>query len=196
MPDVLRNIYLVCIIVGIAVPLLNVILGAIGGIFDFDLDFDSADGLDSVFPISTHTLSFSAVVFGALGRLLLFLLPDSLPWLSLVIALPLGLVAGLLLHRFVIRPLRSNHPRANDIRDLRWKEGTVKLELRQDFIGSITVLSATGSLVTYSAKPVNWVSVIPVGAKVMVVEVDEEKSLCIVSPLEEASSYFEHTSNQ
>lgn len=187
MPEVLRNIYLVCIIVGIAVPLLNVILGAIGGIFDFDLDFDSADGLDSVFPISTHTLSFSAVVFGALGRLLLFLLPDSLPWLSLVIALPLGLVAGLLLHRFVIRPLRSNHPRANDIRDLRWKEGTVKLELRQDF---------TGSLVTYSAKPVNWISVIPVGAKVMVVEVDEEKSLCIVSPLEEASSYFEHTSNQ
>ena len=83
--------------------------------------------------------------------------------------------------RFVIRPLKRNNPQALRMEDLPGMKGTVKLELRQDFTGTIIVLSSIGSQITYSAKPIPEVEKIPVGTQVVIMDVGEDR-VCIVRP--------------
>ena len=59
------------------------------------------------------------------------------------------------------------------------------LELRDDFVGTIRVHSASGSLVSYDARPAEGIARIPVGQAVTVVEVDPERMVCIAAPLED-----------
>ena len=60
-----------------------------------------------------------------------------------------------------------------------------KLGVRPDFTGTITVLSATGSKVTYSARPAPWVEgEIPPGTEVLIVEIDEGEGVCVVCPMD------------
>ncbi|MFQ8759775.1 MAG: hypothetical protein ACLSAF_10445 [Intestinimonas sp.] len=82
-----------------------------------------------------------------------------------ILALQAGVLAGFLLGWFVIRPLKRNRPYATNIRALRGQRATVQLEARSDFTGTIRALSATGSLVTYDARPVEGVEKIPVGTR-------------------------------
>lgn len=153
---------------------------------DVDLDADLDVGADAPaghgkLPVNLMTLSLSAVVFGALGRLFLGFLP---PVWAVVLALQLGVLAGFLLGWFVIRPLKRNRAYAANIRALRGRTAEVALEARSDFTGTIRALSATGSLVSYDARPVEGVERLPIGAKVRIVDVDPEKNLCWVKPLE------------
>lgn len=200
-----------CFIVGgFVVPVLNMVTGVIGGALgggtdldadaDFDIDPDmdidpvpdldadlatdvdpAADAGYGKLPVNLMTLSLTAVVFGAVGRLLLGKLPA--PW-AVILALQAGVLAGFLLGWFVIRPLKRNRPYATNIRALRGQRATVQLEARSDFTGTIRALSATGSLVTYDARPVEGVEKIPVGTEVSIVDVDAGKGLCLVRPLE------------
>lgn len=50
-----------------------------------------------------------------------------------------GLLAGWLLGRFVILPLKRNRSYAAGIREIKGQEGVVTLELRDDFVGTIRV---------------------------------------------------------
>ena len=155
---------------------------------DLDLSADASTDVPAIpkahgkLPVNLMTLSLSAVVFGAVGRLLLGKLPDL--W-AVVLALQAGVLGGFLLGWFVIRPLKQNRAYAANIRALRGRTATVKLELRDDFVGTIEVLSATGTLVSYSAKPVSGVPKIVKGQLVSIVDVDPEKSVCTVRPLEQ-----------
>lgn len=196
---------------GFVVPVLNVAIGAIGGALDLgggdvdldadvdldvDLDLDadldvdlSADveasgaqaGGQGRLPVNLMTLSLTAVVFGAVGRLLLKALS---PFWAVVLSLQAGVFAGFLLGWFVIRPLKMNRAYASNIRALRGRTAQVALEARSDFTGTIRTLSATGSLVSYDARPVEGVDKIPVGTEVSIVDVDKEKGLCWIRPLE------------
>ena len=154
---------------------------------DLDLSADAASDVPAVpkahgkLPVNLMTLSLSAVIFGAVGRLLLGKLPDL--W-AVILALQAGVLGGFLLGWFVIRPLKQNRAYAANIRALRGRTATVQLELRDDFTGTIEVLSATGTLVSYSAKPVEGVSKIAKGQLVSIVDVDPDKSVCTVRPLE------------
>ena len=71
------------------------------------------------------------------------------------------------------------------IREIKGQEGVVTLELRDDFVGTIRVHSASGSLVSYDARPAEGIARIPVGQAVTVVEVDPERMVCIAAPLED-----------
>lgn len=175
----LSVIFICCMAGGLVIPVLDIVSGALGGALDFDVDFDA----DGAVPVSLMSISFSAVVFGAVGRLLLlFHLP---PLLCVALAAVLGILGGWAVMRFIIRPLKKSFPRAQSIRDLRWKEGVVKLGVRPDFTGTITVLSATGSKVTYSARPAPWVEgEIPPGTEVLIVEIDEGEGVCVVCPMD------------
>ena len=132
--------------------------------------------------INLMTLSRTAVVFGAVGRLCLTRLP---PAAGLVVSAASGLLAGWLLGRFVILPLKRNRSYAAGIREIKGQEGVVTLELRDDFVGTIRVHSASGSLVSYDARPAEGIARIPVGQAVTVVEVDPERMVCIAAPLED-----------
>ena len=132
--------------------------------------------------INLMTLSLTAVVFGAVGRLCLTRLP---PVSGLLAAAASGLLAGWLLGRFVILPLKRNRACAAGIREIKGQEGVVTLELRDDFVGTIRVRSASGSVVSYDARPAAGIARIPVGQTVAVVEVDPDKMVCIAAPLED-----------
>ncbi|NCB63773.1 MAG: hypothetical protein EOM52_09205 [Clostridia bacterium] len=157
---------------------------------DTDLDLSTDAAIDGAvhalgashnpIPVNLMTLSFSAVVFGAVGRLVLERM--SVP-LGLIISVLCGLTAGALLGRFVILPLKRNRANATNFRRLRGTEGVVKLEIREDFVGTIAIPSATGSLVTYSARPAPGFHTLPIGQKVIIVGVETDREVCIVQPL-------------
>ncbi|MBC8570037.1 hypothetical protein [Zongyangia hominis] len=178
-------VYILCIVAGLAIPVFDVIVGAVGGALDLDVDFDGDVGFDGPVSVNLMSISFSVVVFGAVGRLcLLFHLPGLV---TALIGLAAGIAGGWAIGKYIIAPLKRNRSYAQGIMAQRWKEGTVKLEVRKDFVGTITVLSAVGSKVTYSAKPAPWVEEnIPVGEEVLIVDVDEEKKICIVCPIGKA----------
>lgn len=173
----LKTLFYCCIAVGLAVPLVSILLGGIGGFLDLGFDFDGID-FDSPFPVSVMGLAFGAVMFGVAGLL-------CVTALSAAATITVGLVAGILgqygISRFVIRPLKRNNPQALRMEDLPGMKGTVKLELRQDFTGTIIVLSSIGSQITYSAKPIPEVEKIPVGTQVVIMDVGEDR-VCIVRP--------------
>ena len=237
----MRVIYNCFIAGGFVVPVLDVLVGAIGGALDlgadadvgadasmdldagldadadFDVDLDTDVDLDADMDldadldmdadlsteapagaegahvsaagrahapviINLMTLSLTAVVFGAVGRLCLTRLP---PAAGLAVSAASGLLAGWLLGRFVILPLKRNRSYAAGIREIKGQEGVVTLELRDDFVGTIRVHSAPGSLVSYDARPAEGIARIPVGQAVTVVEVDPERMVCIAAPLED-----------
>ena len=237
----MRVIYNCFIAGGFVVPVLDVLVGAIGGALDlgadadvgadasmdldagldadadFDVDLDTDVDLDADMDldadldmdadlsaeapagaegahvsaagrahapviINLMTLSLTAVVFGAVGRLCLTRLP---PAAGLAVSAASGLLAGWLLGRFVILPLKRNRSYAAGIREIKGQEGVVTLELRDDFVGTIRVHSASGSLVSYDARPAEGLARIPVGQAVTVVEVDPERMVCIAAPLED-----------
>lgn len=182
MADKLSTIYICCIAAGLAVPLISVLLGAVGGVFDFGFDVDADVNLDSPAPVNFMSICFAVVVFGAVGRLCLSYMH---PLLSILLGLAAAVLAGWVIGKFIIKPLKRNRPLAQNIRDLRWKEGVVMLEIRRDFVGTITVQSATGSKVTYSASlsPSAQQEILPIGTPVIIVEVDEKNHVCVVSPL-------------
>lgn len=184
MEEKLSAAFAVCIAAGLAIPLLNVLTGALGAALHLDLDFDGDAGFDLPIPVNIMSLCFSAVVFGAVGR---FCLPRVGAVLSLLIGLASAAAGCCAIGRFILRPLKRNKPLAQNIHSLLWQDGVVKLEIRKDFVGTITVLSSTGSKVTYSAKPAPWVeNPIPAGQEVIIVEVDEEKQICMVCPMDNA----------
>ena len=237
----MRVIYNCFIAGGFVVPVLDVLVGAIGGALDlgadadvgadasmdldagldadadFDVDLDTDVDLDADMDldadldmdadlsaeapagaegahvsaagrahapviINLMTLSLTAVVFGAVGRLCLTRLP---PAAGLAVSAASGLLAGWLLGRFVILPLKRNRSYAAGIREIKGQEGVVTLELRDDFVGTIRVHSASGSLGSYDARPAEGIARIPVGQAVTVVEVDPERMVCIAAPLED-----------
>ena len=237
----MRVIYNCFIAGGFVVPVLDVLVGAIGGALDlgadadvgadasmdldagldadadFDVDLDTDVDLDADMDldadldmdadlsaeapagaegahvsaagrahapviINLMTLSLTAVVFGAVGRLCLTRLP---PAAGLAVSAASGLLAGWLLGRFVILPLKRHRSYAAGIREIKGQEGVVTLELRDDFVGTIRVHSASGSLVSYDARPAEGIARIPVGQAVTVVEVDPERMVCIAAPLED-----------
>ena len=237
----MRVIYNCFIAGGFVVPVLDVLVGAVGGALDlgadadvgadasmdldagldadadFDVDLDTDVDLDADMDldadldmdadlsaeapagaegahvsaagrahapviINLMTLSLTAVVFGAVGRLCLTRLP---PAAGLAVSAASGLLAGWLLGRFVILPLKRNRSYAAGIREIKGQEGVVTLELRDDFVGTIRVHSASGSLVSYDARPAEGIARIPVGQAVTVVEVDPERMVCIAAPLED-----------
>ena len=180
----MRVIYNCFIAGGFVVPVLDVLVGAIGGALDlgadadvgadasmdldagldadadFDVDLDTDVDLDADMDldadldmdadlsaeapagaegahvsaagrahapviINLMTLSLTAVVFGAVGRLCLTRLP---PAAGLAVSAASGLLAGWLLGRFVILPLKRNRSYAAGIREIKGQEGVVTLE--------------------------------------------------------------------
>ena len=200
----LSTIYTCFIVGGFVIPVLNVAVGAVGGAFhigadvDVDLDVDADLDLDtdldvdagpdalhpggsSPIPVNLMTLSFTAVVLGAVGRLCV---ATGVPVpLGAGLAVLCGVAAGALLGRFVLLPLKRNRANATLFRRLKGTEAVVKLEIRDDFVGTISLPSALGSIVTYSARPAPGFHRLPIGEKVIIVGIDEEKEICVVQPL-------------
>jgi membrane protein implicated in regulation of membrane protease activity len=195
-------IFTVCIGVGIIVPLLDVLLGFLGSVFDFDLDVfghhfgdmfhmdGDGTGAGSSLPFNFMCLCFSLVVFGAIGKLVTGLMVNVLFAVLLLLGLLcVSAAAYILLYRFVIRPLKKSNPAAIGTWDLLGARGKLTLRISEESPGTVSLKDSTGAMISYIASAraevlKKWDGIIPQGAEVIVVDIDTAKKTAFVKPLD------------
>lgn len=188
-------IYMGLLIVGILVPLVNVLLGGLGNALDVDadvdldtdmnMDVDGDAGLDSPFPVNITCLFFSFAIVGLVGGRLNKLVS---PVLALLTALVCGGAGYVLLYRFVIQPLKRNDASAIRIRDLRGAVGTVTTAIPHGGIGEAQFKDKLGSpisyMIRYNDTDFSAQETIPVGSSVTVVGIEGDLLIVCLAPSE------------
>ena len=196
-------IFNVSIGLGLAIPLLDTLMGVLGSFIDVDFDigghhvgdvFDlggegSADAGNAI-PLNIMCLCFGLVVFGALGRLTVGLMVNALA----VIACFIGLIvistgAYALLYKFVVGPLKKSYPKAIGYWDLLGSKGKLTLRISHNSPGTVSLKDSTGAMISYMASAraavmKRWDGEIPQGADVIVVDIDTSKKMAFVKPLD------------
>lgn len=207
--SVLGYIFNVCVLVGFAIPLLNILMGWFGDFFSFDADVDadldsdlSADldtGIDldgggggggdaaGIFPFNMMCLCLFLVVFGVTGNF-------TKRWMSSVltavvfiaVGVIIGLVFYVLLYRLVIVRLKRSTTYTISYGDLVGRRAEVTLRITDDSLGMISVLDSTGTFVSFRAKKDpelkdKMLEIIPKGDTVIITEVNSKDKFCYIS---------------
>ena len=204
MLDALSFIFTVFILLGLAVPLLDVLLGVFGSILNVDieigghhlgdmLDFSGSEAggdAGTVLPFNLMCLCFAMVVFGALGRLTLSLMSSTFAIILCLLGL-LAVSAGayLAVFNFIVKPLRKNNPKAIGEWDLFAARGHLILRIMKDSPGAVSLKDNTGASISYRADAredilERWDGIIPQGTQVVVTDVDTISKTVYVRPLD------------
>ena len=153
----MERVYLLCMILGIVFPLLNLLFDAfddaISAVFSsIDCLDVSGDGVDLWFlPLSWNSICGFLLFFGGTGRLLGY---TPLGKLTVLILAVLGGYLAAVGIQFMIRKLRKvEHPSVN-IADLLLYEGKVEHEIAPSGFGSVS-FRIDGRVITYPAKSVD-----------------------------------------
>lgn len=209
MIEALSYIFTVLILLGLAVPLLDVLLGVFGSVLNIDFEvgghhfgdlFDfspSADaGVDvsgdagTVLPFNLMCLCFAMVVFGALGRLTRGLMVNTFAVIGCLIGLlAVSFGAYLAVYHFIIKPLRNNNPKAFVEWDLFAAKGRLILRITKDSPGTVSLKDNTGAHISYRAKAKEnvldlWDGLIPQDTEVVVTDVDPGSKTVYVRPVD------------
>ena len=185
----LSYIFNLCILLGLAIPVLNIATGWFGNFFDFDVDIDGPSG--GFLPFNLMCLCLLLVVFGAAGHMLSRWMDGLWPTvLLLTLALALGALFYALLYKLVITPLKRNRPYSVTYAELCGQRGEVTIRITRESLGAISVRDNTGTFLSFRAKidpdlAARMPATIPAGEIVVVTEVDAKEKLCYVSILAE-----------
>lgn len=177
-----------CIILGFVLPCLNLIVGffdGLDGVADLDMDFNGHGGAANTFFVFNFTCLMLAVgVFGIFGKVLLGRI---LLGLVLLIASGSGVLAYMAVYRLVFLPLSRNRSQveSHNFQDLIGKKGVLILQITQEHDGTIRTTDSTGASITYRAAAKEKElrkhnNCMPLGMRVQIVEVIEEKHCCYV----------------
>ena len=179
--SVLSYIFTVSIIVGFAIPIINIVTGAFGSLFNFgtdmdvDLDLDvdldvsvdvgvdvsvdaGADagfgGADSgVFPFNFLCLCLFLIVFGVTGNVFLKFMSSTLMVAAFIAAsLAIGALFYWLMYKFVIVKLKKSTVPALTYDALRGKSAEVTMKISGETMGMVSVLDSTGAYISFRAK--------------------------------------------
>lgn len=186
-------IFNICIGLGIALPLLDAVLGIFSSILNFDIDVDLGGhgaSADNFAPINIMCICFSLVVFGAVGRLVEVFMINTL----FTIGCFLGLIAisigsYIVLYKFVVAPLKKNNAKAITAWDLLGTRGTLTLRINADSQGTVSLKDSTGAMISYVATAKEdvlkiWEYEIPQGIEVTVIDVDLDKKTVFIKPVD------------
>lgn len=204
MLDALSFIFTVFILIGLAVPLLDVLLGFFGSVLNVDIEIgghhlgdvfdfgggDTGGDAGAVIPFNMMCLCFAMVVFGALGRLALPLMTSALTIiLCLVGLLMVSAGAYLAVFHFIVKPLKKNNPRAIGEWDLFAARGRLILRITRDSPGTVSLKDNTGANISYRANAkedilAKWDGLIPQGTEVIVTDIDAASKTVYVRPLD------------
>lgn len=187
--SVVNTIFTVCMVVGFAIPLLNILLGWAGSLFDFS--FDSDIEIDGIFPFNIMCLCLLLIVFGAVGKAMRALMTNVfLLVVCLLAALALGIAAYWLLYHFVIKKLRGKENIALAYETVAGMQADVTLRIAGEGVGTVSIKDATGGgFLSFRAKidpelKLYIGEAIAQGEKVVITRVDQEEKICYVSTLE------------
>lgn len=190
---IFEYIFNLSIVIGLIIPLFNILSGWLGGVFGGDINMDTDVGADSgssgsiPIPFDIMCLCLGLVVFGAMGRAL-FGFMTSLMTVILVFlgSALLAAAAYISLYKLLVRRMRENKSSAISYHDLSGKNATVTLGISKGSVGTISLLDSTGAAITFRAKMDSHLEpympeVIPRGEPVVITEVSEDEKLCYVS---------------
>ena len=179
-------IYNILLVIGILIPLINLLFGGLGDVFHVDVDLDGDTNFDSPVPINITCLFFSCAILGLAGGRLNKIVS---PWLSLLIALLCATAGYILLYRFVIRPLKRNDASAIRIKEMRGAIGTVTVAIPYRGIGEATFKDKLGSSITYTVRHNDTdfplYDTIKVGSNVSVVGIEGDILVVCMAPSEQ-----------
>lgn len=189
--DTMTSIFNVCLLTGFAVPILNLLTGVFGSIFDGNFDLDTGHDFDGFVPFNLMCTCFALIVFGSLGRLCVPYMTNTL-FKAIIIALLalVSFVAYLLLYKYVIVKLKRNSPLAITSYEIVGLVGKLTLRVTQDSDGVVSVLDSTGAAISYRARACDFYKFddsgrIDQGTEVVVTGFDKDANIYYVHPLYE-----------
>lgn len=181
-----ERVYMICLLVGLGIPLLNLVLGAFGDIGDFaahldidaDAHFDSGPDFDygAWIPLSPICWSVFLIIFGGFG---LIFYPRIGTGLGTTLAVIIGYAMMALVNNTIIRPLRRSNPAVLSTLDLIGQKAKVVNGIKKDSIGSIVIVR-TGVTLEYSARTTCETELIP--NSLVTIEAFDE-AVAIVNPV-------------
>ncbi|EEG29685.1 hypothetical protein CLOSTMETH_02698 [[Clostridium] methylpentosum DSM 5476] len=153
----MQTVYLTCVILGVAVPVLSFVLGLIGDVFsaigDLAAHFDVHADLDpgglafSVFPTSLMSISAGVLLFGGTGFLLGYTPLHALPLAIFAIALAAGYAMSLVIQNAVINRLRSVESPSHKDEDIFGLDGRVVDAIVENGFGVVTFSTTVGKVI-------------------------------------------------
>lgn len=177
----------VCLGVGFAVPLLNLIVDGLDLVADLDADFDADTSVETYLPFNMMSLCMSLIIFGAVGKYIINTI--SIPKLTIVCLiadLVLAFIVYVLFYRLVIRKLKKNAPKAISDTELVGLTGKLTLRVNKNSYGTIVLEDSTGASLTYPVRLGETdIEEIAQGEKVMITDFDKENKVCYVVPFDE-----------
>lgn len=181
----MNNVFLICLICGIVVPLFCLIcdiFDGLGDLIDIDFDTDFSGDFNSHFdvhighipinflPLSLMSLAMAALFFGGLG---LILHPHLTLAATCVIAGVSAYIAAVITQSLIRYLKRISRTAASREEKLNSYDVFVDNRIPENGYGSIRVLVEGDSVVTFPAKGLDG-EAIPVNTRVFVVEKDEQ----------------------
>lgn len=179
------NVFLICLICGIVVPLFCLIcdiFDGMGDLIDLDFDTDFSGDFNSHFdvhighfpinflPLSLMSLATAALFFGGVG---LILYPHFTPVVTCVIAGVSAYVTAVIVQGLILHLKRISRTAAGQEEKLNCYDVFVDTRIPENGYGSIRVLVEGDSVVTFPAKGLDGEE-IPANTRVFVVEKDEQ----------------------
>jgi hypothetical protein len=205
MIEALSYIFTVFILLGLALPLLDVLLGVFGSLLNVDFDigghhfgdmFEISGGdTGAVVPFNIMCLCFAMVVFGALGKLTLSLMVNTLAVIGcLIVLLAAAFGAYFAVYHFIVKPLKRNNPKAIGEWDLYAARGRLLLRITRESPGTVSLKDNTGANISYKANAKEsvldlWDGIIPQGTEVIVTDVDAASKTVYVRPMDTLDNF-------
>ena len=192
----LGNIFIFCLVIGFAIPLINLLTGWFGSVFggvsvEVDVDLDaSAPGAASgggLIPFNIMCFCLFLAVFGASGQATRqFMVGPLFTVLFLALCLVLAALAYLLLYKLLVKRLKESDVSALSYRDLKGRTAEVTLGISGDSMGTISLQDNTGAAISFRAKldpdlKRHMPNTLQKGECVVITEVDAENKLCYVA---------------
>lgn len=171
-------VFKIMLIVGLAVPLLSLVLSLFSdileGLFDLlDIDFDFAIQLGamqiSLLPASPTVWCAMFVVTGALGMAMQSAGLDLL--LTWLIALPAGYIVSFLINNFIYIPMKKAKNLAQSVGEFLGMTVEVNEAILAGGVGSVVAVSPSG-IISYAASSVDG-KALPQGSKAMVIRYED-----------------------
>ncbi|AMJ40711.1 hypothetical protein [Anaerotignum propionicum] len=138
----LEKIYTASLVIGIIVPILDLIMGVLSiGLHmgtDIDFDFDADMNFASTWlPLSSLAILSFLVLFGGGGLISLFFVSEKI---SLLIAIAAGYFFAVVMNKFVIIPLKRNRVSSPKAEEIIGKSARVTSSIIESGFGEIVVI--------------------------------------------------------
>ena len=200
----LAFVFEVMLYVGLGLPLINLLVSAVGGggeaTGEFEVsgeaaaelgevNFEAGDaapesGGEGFLAFDVYCLCLALVVTGACGMFSVSNFAAAALLLAIICSTLAGIGAYGLLYRLVIRPLKRNDAEALKQRSLSFRHARVSFRVEHDSPGQIQTTDAGGAVISYRAQldpQICTLSRIEEGEEVIITEIREADGLCYVT---------------